>query len=92
MADGDPISETLPESATRLLPDIWRLAASLDAVTTRDDLNSIRRVFDQGKEEYHRLRCRALLMSDPTDAALIEGALERIRARLKFLDGLRRYV
>lgn len=84
-----PTTDPPPDDAQRLLLDIRRLAVSLDAVSTRDDLATVQRVLDLGVQEYHRLHGRAVQTSG-TDTASIDLMMEKVRARLKFLETLKR--
>jgi diadenosine tetraphosphate (Ap4A) HIT family hydrolase len=84
-----PTTDPPPDDAQRLLLDIRRLAAALDAVSTRDDLATIQRLLDHGIQEYHHLHGRAVETSG-TDAAAIDAMMEKVRARLKFLERLKR--
>lgn len=84
-----PTTDPLSDDAQRLLLDIRRLAASLDAVSTRDDLATIQRILDEGVQQYHQLHGRAVLTSD-TDTTSIDAMMDKVRARLKFLETLKR--
>lgn len=83
------LANAISDHANRgLLLDIRRLVASLDEVSTRDSHETVQRVLQQGIQEYHRLHSRAILLA--SDTGTVDRMLEQVRARLKFLESLKR--
>lgn len=71
--------------------DTVRLAYALDAVSAYDWLDSVAQAVRLGNKTFAELLLRRSSVAlSPEDEALIDWVLETIRARLTFLERLRR--
>ena len=79
------------DDPSRYVADVLNLHASLDVVTSEDDLQRITRALIQGKERYFDLVFRRLSLDfGQKEAAIALWMLDIVQARLAFLDRLRR--
>ena len=78
------------DAADTLLADALRLTASLDFLIAEDRLlEKVAPAIQQGDDRLADLQSRRASASlNPEDAALLDAMLDKIRARLRFLEGL----
>lgn len=77
------------DSAERLIKDAMHLADSLDGHETRDWVERVGSAVEFGEAKYAELLDRRQSFSlDAMDGVTIDGILDTIRARLKFLESL----
>jgi hypothetical protein len=79
-----------PETADTLLADALRLTTSLDTLIAEDRLlEKLAPAIVQGGDRLAELQHRSAAASmNAEDAALLQTMLDKIRARLRFLEGL----
>ena len=72
-------------SVNQFVLDALEVATRLDAISTRDDRQTILPVLQRAREDYAALveRRNALL---PADTAVLDVMLDNLQARLKFFE------
>jgi hypothetical protein len=74
-------------AVTEFILECSRVSSRIDSVSTHDPRAAIALTLAQAQNDYDRLlRTRDLLFLTRPEASLIEGMLDRLMARLRFLE------
>jgi hypothetical protein len=80
-------SENPRTAVNEFILDCSEVSSRLDAVSTHDHRTAIAHVLGQARNDYKRLLfTRDMLFMTRTEASIIEIMLDRLLARLKFLE------